>query len=211
MKVLVTIFIALVLWLGYSNFIKLNPLAYDKELVLQSNVKILAFGDSLTRGTGAKIGYPERLGELLGADVINAGVPGEVSKEGLERLPLLLQKHKPHIVILCHGGNDILRRYDLVKTEENLRIMIEIIQKNGAKVLLVGVPMFSGFSLNTADFYHSLAKDYNLPYAQDVLSEIIGNPELKSDHVHPNDQGYSYLAMRLRALLLEYFGVNPYM
>jgi lysophospholipase L1-like esterase len=206
MKLLVTIFGAIVLWIGYSHFLKPNPFEYNKESFLDSNTKILAFGDSLTRGTGANRGYPERLSGLLGVSVINEGIPAEVSKDGLKRLPRTFQKHKPDIVILCHGGNDILRRYNLNQTEQNLRLMIEYIQQNGAKVLLVGVPMFEGLSIDTASFYGSLAKEFNLPYAPKILTQIINNPDLKSDRVHPNDKGYEHLALRLRALVLEYFG-----
>lgn len=205
MKFLVTIFTIIVIWLGYSKLFYSDPFVYDKEASLEENIKILAFGDSLTRGTGAKIGYPERLSELLKIEVINEGIPGEVSKDGLKRLPIVLQNHKPDIVILCHGGNDILRRYDLAQTKQNLDSMIKLIQSTGAKVLLVGVPMFSGFSIDTAEFYDELAKEHSLIYAPNILAKIIKNPELKSDQVHPNDNGYANLALRLRALLLNNF------
>jgi lysophospholipase L1-like esterase len=114
----------------------------DRLQPLTENAVILAFGDSLTHGTGADIeqAYPSRLQALISRTVINAGVPGEISKTGLRRLPALLKKHQPELLILCHGGNDILRRNNQKQTKENLQQMIDLARSNNTQVVLIGVP-----------------------------------------------------------------------
>ncbi|MCU0834664.1 MAG: arylesterase [Chromatiaceae bacterium] len=163
---------------------------------------VLAFGDSLTHGTGASAGasYPEVLAGLLDRSVINAGVPGEVSAEGRERLPVLLEEHQPSLVILLHGGNDLLRRKDQAETAENLRAMIEMARSAGAEVVLLGVPK-PGLFLSAADFYGDLAGELRLPYDGDTIPEILGDASLKSDTVHPNAAGYRRLAESVHRLI----------
>jgi acyl-CoA thioesterase I len=171
---------------------------------LSSDAVILAFGDSLTYGTGAVKGedYPSVLQQLTGRRVINAGIPGEVSSVGLKRLPALLQRHRPALVIICHGGNDILRRQNLAHTRENIQHMIDLARASGAEVVLVGVPQF-GIFLSPAPFYDELAEHNALPIEASVLSVILRNPSLKSDQIHPNAAGYQLLAEKLADLLAE--------
>lgn len=84
---------------------------------LQSNSTILAFGDSLTFGTGAPKNhdYPSHLAKITNINIINKGVPGETSSQGIKRLPALLDEHNPELLILIHGGNDLLRKYSYVE------------------------------------------------------------------------------------------------
>jgi len=162
---------------------------------LHSDATILAFGDSLTYGTGTSRNntYPAVLERLINHKVINAGIPGEISKKGLTRLPGLIEKHHPDLIIICHGANDILRKLDLTKTHSNIQQMINLARQNNSGVVLIGVPEFSLF-LSTAPMYQALADENQLPIASDILGHIIGNNALKSDHIHPNSKGYQLLA-----------------
>ncbi len=171
---------------------------------LEADTTILAFGDSLTSGQGAASNqaYPARLHALISHTVINAGVPGEISRDGLRRLPALLERHRPGLVIICHGGNDILRRFDLQQTRDNIQEMIELSRAHGAQVVLVAVPRY-GLFLSGAEFYAELAASNQLPIENDVISDVLGKAALKADHVHPNADGYAVIAERLAALLID--------
>jgi lysophospholipase L1-like esterase len=160
----------------------------------QSSV-ILAFGDSLTHGTGAPDGqsYPDILSGLLGIQIINAGVPGETTKGGLKRLPGMLDEYNPTLVILCEGGNDFLGRQNQDRTAENVRKMIELVQSRSADLILLGVPKL-GFGLAVPQFYPELAKEYGIPYQGDILVDLLDDNDMKSDAIHPNAAGYRLMA-----------------
>lgn len=159
------------------------------------NAVVLTFGDSLTYGTGVSAGqaYPEVLASLLGRPVVKAGVPGEVSAAGLERLPGILDSYRPTLVILCHGGNDFLQRLDQEDTIRNLKAMVEMIRARGADVILVGVPKL-GFGLQIPKFYAAIAEAYAIPVESDILLELLGDNSMKSDSIHPNATGYRLMA-----------------
>jgi acyl-CoA thioesterase-1 len=163
---------------------------------------VLAFGDSLTYGTGAPSGesYPEVLSILIGHEVIAARVPGEQTAAGLERLDGVLDIYEPTIMLLCLGGNDMLRKVDPMVIEANLRRMIENAGRRGVAVLLVGVPKPALFG-GTANFYERLADDFALPFEGQILNDILKDNAYKSDPIHPNAQGYRVLAEALAGLL----------
>jgi lysophospholipase L1-like esterase len=165
---------------------------------------ILAFGDSLTAGNGAgrDASYPAVLEQLTGYRTINAGHPGELSGEGLQRLPGLLQRYRPDLVILCHGGNDLLRRHDPALTAANLRAMIEAVRNAEAEIILIGVPK-PGLWLRAAPFYQELADEYRIPCNSEILPEILARKELKSDPIHPNAAGYGQLAETLADIIAQ--------
>jgi lysophospholipase L1-like esterase len=171
---------------------------------LHNDAVILAFGDSLTSGVGTNKAqaYPARLQELISRTVVNAGVPGETSLDGLRRLPALLRQHQPALVIICHGGNDILRKLNLQQTKGHIQQMIELSRDAGAQVVLIGVPKF-GIFLSSAEFYSELAKANRLPLENDVLGNVLQKPAHKSDQVHPNADGYALIAQRLAVLLID--------
>lgn len=165
---------------------------------LSPGAVVLAFGDSLTYGTGAaeNESYPAVLAGIIGRRVVNAGVPGETSAEGLARLPLLLEKYRPSLVFLCHGGNDFLRHLDPESLRENLLGMIDLARASGAEVYLIAVPR-PGLFLSPASLYGEIARDRHLPCEKEALSEILSDSRLKSDAIHPNAAGYARLAQIL--------------
>jgi lysophospholipase L1-like esterase len=169
---------------------------------LPENAAILAFGDSLTHGTGADASesYPIRLEQLIQRPVINAGVPGEMTAEGLVRLPQLLDRYRPALLILCHGGNDLVRRTGEEQAANNLRAMIRLARERGVDVVLIGVPK-PDLSLAPPLFYASIAGEFTIPYDDDTLAGILSDRSRKSDYIHPNALGYQQLAEAVHALL----------
>ena len=172
-----------------------NKGSVEEDIVLKEGSVILAFGDSLTNGFGAgyESSYPKYIERKIGLKVINAGIDGEFSSEGLSRLPELLE-HKPDLVILCHGGNDILNKLSAKELKENLLAMVTLIKNSGAKVLLVGVPNFSLFSFDTHEIYSEVADESDILLEDEVLTKIELDRSLKSDYVHPNEKGYEMMA-----------------
>ncbi|MBN8764206.1 MAG: arylesterase [Thiobacillus sp. 63-78] len=163
---------------------------------------ILAFGDSLTHGTGASedTAYPAVLASLTGRTVINAGVPGDTTTSALRRLPEVLAEYRPRLVLLCLGGNDMLGKQPESTTENNLRLLIQTIRASGAEVVLIGVPepkLFGG----APDFYARVARDMRLPLEDEVFNEVLKDNRLKSDPIHANAAGYRVVAERLAEFL----------
>lgn len=183
----------LLLW-GCSSAPSLQPLPPDAV--------VLAFGDSLTAGTGAapETSYPTVLSRLIGRAVVNAGIPGEVTSAGLARLAETLDREKPALVLLCLGGNDFLRRMDDANAEKNLRAMVAMIRGRGIGVVLIGVPRL-GFGLEVPKWYRAVAKDASIPYEGDILKHVLSDSSLKSDPIHPNAAGYQQVAESLSVLL----------
>ncbi len=171
---------------------------------LSSDATILAFGDSLTYGTGTSRdnAYPAVLAKLINYKIINAGIPGEISERGLARLPGLIDKYQPELIIICHGGNDILRKLNLNKTSSNIQKMIDLARKNNSEIMLIGVPEF-GLLLSSSSIYQALADKNKIPIANNILSDILRKNALKSDRVHPNTEGYQLLAKRIASTLKQ--------
>jgi acyl-CoA thioesterase-1 len=171
---------------------------------LPPDAVILAFGDSLTYGNGVppNQSYPAVLAELTGRKVVRSGVPGEVSKDGLKRLDKVLADVKPGLVILCHGGNDVLRRMNPTQTEANLKEMIRRIRAHGAQVALLAVPKIGLFP-EAWDYYERIGDEMQVPVEYDILSDLESDATMKSDRVHFNSAGYRKLAEATRAMLQE--------
>ncbi len=175
---------------------KLQPLAPDAV--------ILAFGDSLTYGTGTTLAnsYPADLEILIKHRVINAGVAGEETSQSMPRLVMELEKNHPQLVLLCLGGNDLIRKRPEESIKTNLSEMIKKIKIAGAQIVLIAVP-YPRLSFAIPDFYQELADEYNIPLEKNSLASLLQQPKYKSDMMHLNQLGYSELAKNIAKILQE--------
>ncbi len=171
---------------------------------LQEGDVIVAFGDSLTFGYGVdkQYSYPSVLQELIGFKVVNAGISGETTALGLQRIESVLEQHQPKLVILLEGGNDLLRKVPEAQIQANLRKMVQIIRRSGAEVVLVGVPEKKLFG-SSLPLYEELADELQIPLEEDIVPSLMTRPSMKSDYVHFNKQGYRELALVVYEIMLE--------
>jgi lysophospholipase L1-like esterase len=163
---------------------------------------IVAFGDSLTYGTGAAEAesYPAVLAQLIARQVVRAGVPGEVTAQGLRRLPEVIAEHRPALMIVCLGGNDMLRKVGASEIKSNLRAIIKSIRDQDIAVVLVGVPQ-PALITSAPEFYAELAKEFTVPYEGKIVTSVLYSPDMKSNPIHPNAKGYRRIAESLAELL----------
>ncbi len=166
---------------------------------------IVAFGDSLSAGFGVEPGksFPDDVQRLLDAAgyryrIVNLGVSGDTTTDGVERLPTVLAVH-PAIVILEFGGNDGLRGLPVASTEKNLAVMTEALRKSGAKVLLAGMTLPRNYGPeyihSFEQVYFDLAKKYRLVRIPFLLEGVGGHPDLmQPDGIHPTAEGAQIVA-----------------
>ena len=167
--------------------------------------KIIAFGDSLTAGFGLaeKESYPYLLQERLKADgydyeVINAGVSGDTSLGGLERIDWVLEQENVRILILELGANDLLRGLPVAKMKQNLAQIIKRAQTKNVEVLLCGMlappTMGAQYQREFVTAFPDLASEYKVEFMPFVLEGIALDPKLnQGDGIHPNAEGAKVL------------------
>ncbi len=177
---------------------------------------VLAFGDSVTYGTGAVQGedYPTHLWKLTDWGVVNAGIPGDRASTARQRLPALLELHQPKLVIIELGGNDFLRKRPELQVKDDLEVMIRASQDSGAITALVAVPRLSLLrattgTLKDSAIYAALAEETGAILIPDVFSAILSDDTLKADEIHPNGAGYQVLASGIAERLQAAGVLNP--
>jgi acyl-CoA hydrolase len=182
-----------------------DPVHYS---TLPSGSKVLAFGDSVTHGTGAERGedYPAHLARLSGWEIINAGIPGDMARDARKRLPALLREHQPDLVIIELGGNDFLRKRSAALVGADLRDMVLQVKQADAIPVLVAVPRLSLLRASTGmleddRLYATLAEEEQILLIDDIFSQVLSDSDLRADRIHPNAQGYRELATGIAAQL----------
>ncbi len=175
-------------------------ISFNKERSYVSKLNktdtILAFGDSITYGFGANSqqSYPHILSQLTNRNIINAGINGDTSTEGLQRLSPLLQDDSVKLILLCFGGNDIIQKQPLSELKSNLKKMIQLAKSKDINVILISVPNLSFFGLDSLDLYDEIADEEDIELIEGLLSHVLSRSSLKSDYIHPNPKGYRYIA-----------------
>ncbi|WP_413698760.1 GDSL-type esterase/lipase family protein [Psychromonas sp. KJ10-10] len=134
--------------------------------------------------------------------MINEGINGELSAEGLNRLEKLLDLHQPSLLLLCHGANDMLNKRSLDVMASNLETMIKLAQQRDIEVLLIAVPNATIF-LKPLEQYQQVAEKMKVPLDNDLITDILGQPALHSDIIHPNAMGYQKMAEKIHQDLIS--------
>jgi acyl-CoA thioesterase-1 len=162
---------------------------------------ILVFGDSLSAAYGLRSdqGWVALLEKRLraqgyGYNVVNASVSGETTAGGLQRLPRALELNKPEILVLELGANDALRGLPLGAAKDNLSKMVDLAQKAGTRVLLVGMRIPPNYGPKyTADFvqmYADLSTSHHVPLLPFLLQAVaLDSSRMQDDGLHPNALG----------------------
>ena len=173
---------------------------------------IICFGDSLTAGFGTDPGesYPDVLQQLLDArgyhyHVVNAGISGDTTKDGLDRIARVIARH-PQLVVVEFGGNDGLRGLPLEQTQANLATMIQQLQSSGAQVALAGItlpPSYGPDYIKKFDaMYPARAKKYHTRLLPFLLKNVYGVPgDMQPDNTHATAQGNKQVALNVEALI----------
>ena len=184
----------------------------SQRAVKDTRPAIVCFGDSLTAGFGLDPGrsYPDLLQREFDRKgyryrVVNMGVSGDTTQDGLARLSMVLAEH-PQIVVLEFGANDGLRGQPVSVAEQNQARMIEALQKTGARVVLAGItlpPNYGPEYLNRFNaIYPDLAKRYRLALIPFLLADAAGKPNLmQRDGLHPNAEGTRQVSQNVLRVL----------
>lgn len=171
-----------------------------REAALPAGTIVLVIGDSITAGYGvdATEAWPAQLAQRTGWQVVAAGVSGDRTSGGRERLPALLDESAPALVIIELGGNDLLQHAPESEIVANLEAMIGAVRAHGAKVVLMAAPQPTALGvlagLSAAGLYREIAKRDAVPLIEKALPTVLSDAKLKLDPLHPTAQGHRLLA-----------------
>jgi acyl-CoA thioesterase-1 len=168
------------------------------SLAAQKNILIVGDSISAAYGMSLKEGWVALLARRLEQQhpdyaVVNASISGETSAGAAARLPALLQRHSPSVVVLELGGNDGLRGYPIKRFRENMNQMLDQSRDSGAELLLLGMEIPPNYGTRYTDLfrksYTRLADDSGATLVPFLLEGVATNPELmQADRIHPTTQ-----------------------
>jgi acyl-CoA thioesterase-1 len=165
--------------------------------VVFATPKLLILGDSLSAAYGipADAGWVSLLQRRLQTDghayeIVNSSISGETTSGALSRLPNVLKRHEPEVVVVELGANDGLRGFDLSRTREQLRAIIDLVESAGARVLLLGVKLPANYGSVYGEKFHQiyldLAAQEHVALVPFFLSGFAEDRRLmQADGVHP--------------------------
>lgn len=165
-----------------------------------SGANVIALGDSLTEGyrVDPGEGWPEQLSAIVGRPILNRGVSGNTTGDALARLERDVLADDPRVVLVCLGGNDMLRQMPADQQFDNLRTIIRRIQGKGALVVLIGTEGFRILSkVDYGDRYEALARETGAVYVPDLMKGVLLDRASMVDQIHPNARGYAKIARRI--------------
>lgn len=164
---------------------------------------IVAFGGSITVGVGSTKGndFVSLLSDKLGEPIKNLGVSGDTTQKGLARIDEVLESD-PKMVLVSLGGNDYLRRVSKEDMFSNLSNIIELIQEQGAVVVILG--MRGGVLRdNYKDDFKNLSIKYSTAYVPNILDGLLGHKNFMYDAIHPNDSGHAMIADKIYPIIKD--------
>lgn len=170
---------------------------------------IICFGDSITFGYGVGLGqdYPSVLSKMLGRQVINAGEDSDTTVDALKRLKTDVLNKEPLLVIVELSGNDFIQKIPLEDSLANINKIVDSIQSKGAMVAIVDIS--AGLFLRKYRLeLGKIAREKKAIFIPAILRRIITNPNMKSDFLHPNEEGYKLIAQRIYQVIEPYLKQN---
>jgi acyl-CoA thioesterase-1 len=182
------------------------------DLAADSRPRIVCFGDSLTAGYGTEAGqtYPDYLQADLdklgyGYRVVNSGVSGNTTKDGVERVERVIAM-KPALVVVEFGGNDGLRGLRIADTRANLDKIVAALTASGTKVVLAGITLPPDYGPDYIkqfnETYDLLAKKYRVPMLPFLLKGVFGGEGMmQADRTHATAAGNKVVAKNVLALI----------
>jgi len=200
---------------------------------VSANPKMVCFGDSLMAGHGAVVpkeddkskSVPAFLQNKINIPVINAGVTGNTTAQGLERIKSDVLSHNPGIVIIELGANDLMQNIPLAVTRDNLQKIIDTVDNGKRKIFLVkfytdgvarnliaGLFNITDYNAQTAiinqydNMFNALASSDNVELIGDIWAGVWGIH--MSDNMHPNEAGYRIMADNYYEAIKPYLQAN---